>query len=99
MVISIGIAEHFPGAQGPPVGRRSRGGLGPFFRGRFRWRWGPGCEAVQGAEKRLADLGIVIGSRVKVVRKAPFGGPIEVEIAGSRFLIGRRLAKRIIVEV
>jgi len=52
-----------------------------------------------GAEKRLADLGIVVGARIKVVRKAPFGGPIEVEVAGSRFLIGRRLAERIIVEV
>lgn len=52
-----------------------------------------------GAEKRLADLGIVVGTRIRVVRRAPFGGPIEVEVAGSRFLIGRKLAERIIVEV
>ena len=51
-----------------------------------------------GAEKRLADLGIVVGSRIRVVRKAPFGGPIEVEVAGSRFLIGMRVAERSVVE-
>lgn len=68
-----------------------------FFKCRFRWRWGARC-GLGGAGKRLADLGIVAGRKVKVVRKAPFGGPIEVEVAGSRFLIGRGLAERIIVE-
>ncbi|MCD6312561.1 MAG: ferrous iron transport protein A [Thaumarchaeota archaeon] len=87
LVVSIGPASRFPGAQGPS------------FRRRFRWRWGLGRGMAYGAEKRLADLGIVVGARIKVVRKAPFGGPIEVEVAGSRFLIGRRLAERIIVEV
>ena len=52
-----------------------------------------------GAVKRLADLGITVGVRIRVIRKAPFGGPIEVEVGGSRFMIGRALADRVIVEV
>ncbi|MCC6024622.1 MAG: ferrous iron transport protein A [Thaumarchaeota archaeon] len=68
------------------------------FRRRLGWGWrgggGPRC----GAAKRLADLGILPGARIKVVRKAPLGGPIEIEVHGSRFMIGRGLASRIIVE-
>ncbi|MCF3652962.1 MAG: ferrous iron transport protein A [Aigarchaeota archaeon] len=41
------------------------------FRRRLGWGWrgrgGPGCSAV----KRLADLGILPGAKIKVVRKAP----------------------------
>lgn len=33
---------------------------------------------------RLQELGLVVGTRVKVVRRAPLGEPIEVEIRGSR---------------
>lgn len=68
------------------------------FSRRFRWGWRR-REAAWGAVKRLADLGILTGTRIKVVRKAPFGGPIEIEVGGSRFMIGRRLAERILVEV
>jgi len=85
----------------PAPGNSMESGWGiPFFGRRFRWRWGRrGRGAGYGAMKRLADLGIVIGSRIKVVKKAPFGGPIEIEIGGSRFIIGRQLADRVIVEV
>ncbi|MCD6536005.1 MAG: ferrous iron transport protein A [Thaumarchaeota archaeon] len=101
VVVSIGSGGWTLGARGPPLDRPSGGGWIPFFGRRFRRRWrrGLGRGMAYGAEKRLADLGIVVGSRIRVVRKAPFGGPIEVEVAGSRFLIGRRLAERIIVEV
>jgi len=70
---------------------------GSFSR-RFRWGWRR-RRAAWGAVKRLADLGILAGTRIKVVRKAPFRGPIEIEVGGSRFMIGRGLAERILVEV
>ncbi|HDD42695.1 MAG TPA: ferrous iron transport protein A [Nitrososphaeria archaeon] len=70
---------------------------GSFSR-RFRWGWRR-RGAAWGAGKRLADLGILAGTRIKVVRKAPFRGPIEIEVGGSRFMIGRGLAERILVEV
>lgn len=67
------------------------------FWGGFRWRGRGGLG--WGAVKRLADLGILPGTRIKIVRKAPFGGPIEIEVGGSRFMIGRGLASKVIVEV
>ena len=65
---------------------------------RFRRGWGRRRGFGWGAIKRLADLGILVGAKIKVVRKAPFGGPIEIELNGSRFMIGRGLAERILVE-
>ena len=37
--------------------------------------------------ERLADLGFVPGTPVQVVRKAPLGDPIEVEIRGYRLCL------------
>ncbi|HDD66617.1 MAG TPA: ferrous iron transport protein A [Nitrososphaeria archaeon] len=93
--IVVDIAPALRGSQPKPgfwnsFGRR-------FGWGRFRWGWRR--RAGWGAVKRLADLGILAGVRIRVVRKAPFGGPIEVEVGGSRFMIGRGLAERILVEV
>ncbi len=49
------------------------------------------------AKRRLAHLGIIPG--VKIVKKnsAPFRGPIEVFVKGSKLVIGRGLAARILV--
>lgn len=69
------------------------------FKRRFGWGWRAENRFSKGAAKRLADLGILPGTRLKVVRRAPFGGPVEVEVGGSRFMIGRGLASKIIVEV
>jgi Fe2+ transport system protein FeoA len=46
--------------------------------------------------KRLADLGIISGKEIKVLRKALFSGPVQIEVCGSRLAIGRGLASRII---
>ena len=40
---------------------------------------------------RLADLGFVPGTPVAVVRRAPFGDPIELELRGYRLCL--RLAQ------
>jgi len=88
------VVDIAPEPRGPPPGA----GFWRAFGWRCRWGWSRGRRG-WGAIKRLADLGILTGTRIRVVRKAPFGGPIEIEVGGSRFMIGRGLAERILVEV
>jgi Fe2+ transport system protein FeoA len=52
-----------------------------------------------GFEKRLMDMGLTPGTRVTVVKSAPFHGPFEVLVRGSRLALGRGMAKRIFVEI
>ncbi|MCX6256210.1 MAG: FeoA family protein [Bacteroidia bacterium] len=49
--------------------------------------------------KRLADLGITSGTEIKVIRKTLFSGPVQVEVAGSRLVLGWGLATKIMVEL
>jgi len=51
-----------------------------------------------GFEKRLADLGLTPGTRIIVVKAAPFHGPIEVLVRGSRLALGRGISDRILVK-
>ncbi len=51
------------------------------------------------AAKRLADLGLTPGVEIKILRKSLFSGPVQVEFCGSKFLLGRGLASKIIVKV
>ncbi len=48
--------------------------------------------------KRLTDLGLTPGTKVTVVKSAPFSGPLEVCVRGSRLAIGRGMASRILVD-
>jgi Fe2+ transport system protein FeoA len=50
-------------------------------------------------ERRLMDMGLTPGTPIIVVKSAPFHGPIEVLIRGSRLALGRRMAHRILVHV
>ncbi|MGQ9515258.1 MAG: FeoA family protein [Thermoproteota archaeon] len=52
-----------------------------------------------GFEKRLMDLGLTPGTRVMVVKSAPFHGPLEILVRGSRLALGRGMAERIFVEI
>jgi len=49
--------------------------------------------------KRLTDLGLTPGTNVTLVKSAPFNGPLEVTVRGSRLAIGRGMASRILVDV
>jgi Fe2+ transport system protein FeoA len=51
-----------------------------------------------GFEKRLMDMGLTPGTKVIVVKSAPFHGPFEVLVRGSRLALGRGMAERILVE-
>jgi len=52
-----------------------------------------------GFEKRLMDMGLTPGTRVTVVKSAPFHGPLEILVRGSRLALGRGMAERIFVEI
>ncbi|MDD2646722.1 MAG: FeoA domain-containing protein [Patescibacteria group bacterium] len=49
--------------------------------------------------KRLADLGLVFGTKIKILGKAPFWGPIEIEVLGSKLALGRGIASKILVKI
>ena len=49
--------------------------------------------------KRLTDLGLTPGTKITMVKSAPFRGPLEVCVRGSRLAIGRGMANRILVDV
>ncbi|HSL85923.1 MAG TPA: FeoA family protein [Bacteroidales bacterium] len=49
------------------------------------------------ATKRLADLGLSPGTRIRLMRKALFSGPVQVDVNGSRLVLGWGLASKIIV--
>jgi Fe2+ transport system protein FeoA len=40
-------------------------------------------------------MGIHAGDRVRILRRAPFGGPLVVDNAGTRVAISRELAEKI----
>jgi Fe2+ transport system protein FeoA len=52
-----------------------------------------------GFGKRLMDMGLTPGTRVTVVKSAPFHGPLEILVRGSRLALGRGMAERIFVEI
>jgi len=84
-------------------------------RHRFRHRYGnlipitelkPGDKgiiaSVRGNSKvtqRLADLGLLPKTGIAVLKTAPFNGPIEIAVRGSRLAIGREIAENILVQV
>jgi ferrous iron transport protein A len=45
------------------------------------------------------QIGIQPGDRVRVLRRAPFGGPLMIDNQGTRVAVGKRLAEKIRVEV
>jgi len=51
------------------------------------------------ASQRIMDMGLCQGTVVKVVKAAPFHGPIEVSVRGTLLAIGRGLAEKVFVEV
>ena len=59
-------------------------------------RTAPRC----GCGDSLAGLGIHVGDFLKVLRAAPFGGPVMVEVksSGVRVALGRGMAEAVVVE-
>jgi len=51
------------------------------------------------AAKRLADLGLSPGAEVEVLSSTFFSGPMQIHVCGSKLIIGRGLAKKIIIKL
>ncbi len=49
-------------------------------------------------KRRLANLGLLPGAKIKKKKDAPFRGPLEVMVKGSSLVIGRGLASKITVQ-
>jgi DtxR family Mn-dependent transcriptional regulator len=48
--------------------------------------------------QRLCDMGLTPGTEVTVVKSAPFHGPLEILVRGSRLALGRGMTEIIFVE-
>ncbi len=51
-----------------------------------------------GLVRRLADMGLTPGTEVTVVRNAPFRGPLEVSVRGTRLALGYGVASKVFVK-
>lgn len=49
-----------------------------------------------GLNRRLAEMGLSVGAEIVLLRFG--GGPVVVDILGTRLMLGRGMAHRIIVE-
>jgi ferrous iron transport protein A len=56
-------------------------------------------EGGHGVRSHLNTLGIHIGDWLTVVERAPFRGPVLVQINGSRVALGRGIAAKVQVEI
>ena len=50
------------------------------------------------ASKRLADLGLNPGTEIKVIGRIMFSGPVQIEVCGSKLVLGKGLASKILIE-
>ncbi len=47
---------------------------------------------------RLATMGLLPGVILSVLRRGPLGGPVLIEVGGSRIALGRGVARKVLVE-
>ena len=52
-----------------------------------------------GVRRNLNEVGLHVGDSIRILRKAPFGGPLMVVNHGTKVAVGRQLAEKIKVEV
>jgi ferrous iron transport protein A len=55
-------------------------------------------EGGKGVGFKLRQLGLCPGRKVKVLRYAPLGGPVMIDIDGRSVALGRGIASRVEVE-
>lgn len=51
-----------------------------------------------GLVRRLAEMGLTPGVEVKLLKKCPFRGPVEVEVRGVALALGYGVASKIFVK-
>ncbi len=52
----------------------------------------------RGIEAHLSQLGFLPGNKIRVIRSAPFKGPLLIEVEGREIVLGRGVARKILVE-
>jgi ferrous iron transport protein A len=57
-----------------------------------------GFETSEGLEGKLRQLGILPGDLAKIIRHAPVGGPVLIEINGREIALGETIAAMVMVE-
>jgi len=63
-----------------------------------RWVMVKNFRGGRGIQRRLAQLGFLPGNRVRIIRSAPFHGPLLLEVEGREIVLGRGVAAHILVE-
>jgi ferrous iron transport protein A len=56
-----------------------------------------GVRSLNATTLRLLEMGFVPGAEVRMVRKAPLGDPIEVEVVGTRVCLRARDARDLLI--
>jgi len=51
-----------------------------------------------GIVRRLAEMGLTPGVEVKLLRKGPFRGPVEIEVRGVALALGYGVAAKVFVK-
>jgi len=51
-----------------------------------------------GLVRRLAEMGLTPGAKVKVLRRGPFHGPFQIEVRGVALALGHGVASRVFVK-
>ncbi len=52
----------------------------------------------RGMEAKLTQLGFLPGNKIRVIRSAPFHGPLLIDVEGREIVLGRGVAHHILVE-
>jgi len=50
------------------------------------------------SSKRLADLGLAPGVEITIITTSFFSGPVQISVCGSKLVLGRGLASKILIE-
>lgn len=51
-----------------------------------------------GLVRRLAEMGLTPGVEIRLLRKCPFSGPLQIEVRGSVLALGYGVASKVFVK-
>ncbi len=57
-----------------------------------------GIDGEETLQRKLRHYGVFVGDQARLMRLAPLGGPLLVEINGREIALGRGIAAKILVE-
>ena len=57
-----------------------------------------GFDGGKGIAAKLRQYGIFVGDQARIIRFAPFAGPVLLEVNGREIALGRKIAGKVIVE-